>query len=83
MRTYPAVDAADQTDLRPNFTALIYPAYLTVKEQGDKVAPELQLSTNTPPTFLVIAQDDPVRLSHTTSLPASRLSAEESMSACG
>jgi len=61
-RSYPVVDAADQVELRPDFTALIYPAYLTVKEQGDKVSPELPLTTNTPPTFLAIAQDDPVRM---------------------
>lgn len=61
-RTYPEVDAADRLDARPNFTVLIYPAYLTVKEQGDKVAPELPITTNTPPTFIAICQDDPVRV---------------------
>ena len=61
-RTYPEVDAADRIDCRPNFTVLIYPAYLTVKEQGDKVAPELPITTNTPPAFISISQDDPVRV---------------------
>ncbi len=61
-RTYPAVDAADQLSCRPDFAVLVYPGYLTVKEQGDAVAPDLRLSTNTPPTFLVMAQDDPVRV---------------------
>jgi acetyl esterase/lipase len=61
-RTYTAIDAADSFSCRPDFTLLIYPAYLTVKEQNDRVAPELALSTNTPPTFMVIAQDDPVRM---------------------
>ncbi len=61
-RTYAAVDAADGFSCRPDFTLLIYPAYLTVKEQNDRVAPELALSTNMPPTFMVIAQDDPVRM---------------------
>jgi len=61
-RTYPLADDADRLGCRPDFTVLIYPAYLTVKEQGDKVAPELPVTTNTPPTFLAMAQDDPVRV---------------------
>ncbi len=61
-RTYPAVDAADELSCRPDFTVLIYPGGLTLKEQGDAVAPELILSTNTPPTFLAMAEDDPVRV---------------------
>ena len=61
-RIYPKVDEADQGDFRPNFTVLIYPAYLTVKEDGDKVSPELKITTNTPPTFITITQDDPVRV---------------------
>lgn len=61
-RTYPVVDAADELSCRPDFTALIYPAYLTVAEEGDKVAPELPITEKTSPTFIVITQDDPVRV---------------------
>jgi acetyl esterase/lipase len=61
-RTYPEVDAADATSCRPDFSLLIYPAYLAVKEQGDKIAAEVEVSTNHPPTFLAMAQDDPVRV---------------------
>lgn len=61
-RSYPSADAADQVSCRPDFTLLVYPAYLTVPEKGDSVAPELPVSTNTPPTFIAIAQDDPVRV---------------------
>jgi acetyl esterase/lipase len=61
-RTYPEVDAADSASCRPDFSLLIYPAYLTVKEQADQLAPEVQVSTNHPPTFLAMAQDDPVRV---------------------
>ncbi|MFN0066872.1 MAG: alpha/beta hydrolase [Limisphaerales bacterium] len=61
-RAYPRVDAADDLPARPNFAVLIYPGYLTDKDQGDRVRPELPLSTNTPPTFLAITQDDPVRV---------------------
>lgn len=61
-RSYPAVDAADQASCRPDFSVLIYPAYLTLKDDGDKVAPEVQVTSNTPPAFIAIAQDDPVRM---------------------
>ena len=61
-RTYDKVDDADAVSCRPDFTLLIYPAYLTVKEEGDKVAPELKISAETPPTFLVQAEDDGVRV---------------------
>lgn len=61
-RSHPVADAADQVTCRPDFTVLIYPAYLTVKEQGDKLAPELPVTTNTPPTFIAMTQDDPIRV---------------------
>ncbi len=61
-RTYPAVDDADAASCRPDFTLLIYPAYLTLKEENDKIAPELNISSNTPPTFIAMAEDDPIRV---------------------
>jgi acetyl esterase/lipase len=61
-RTYPTVDDADKESCRPDFVILIHPAYLTVKEEGDKPAPGIEVTSNSPPTFLVMAQDDPVRV---------------------
>ena len=61
-RMYPHVDAADDASCRPDFAVLIYPAYLTVKDQGDKIAPELAITAQTPPTFIAMAEDDPVRV---------------------
>lgn len=61
-RTYPKLDAADETCCRPDFTVLIYPAYLTLKKEDNKIAPELAITSNTPPTFLAITQDDPIRV---------------------
>jgi acetyl esterase/lipase len=61
-RTYEAIDEADQLSCRPDFAMMIYPAYLTVKEEGDKVAPELPITKNTPPSFLVQTEDDGVRV---------------------
>lgn len=61
-RGYTAVDEADAASYRPDFTLLIYPAYLTVEKDGDKIAPELKVSSNTPPAFIAMSQDDPVRV---------------------
>jgi acetyl esterase/lipase len=60
-RTYPRVDAADDLSCHPDFQILIYPAYL-VKDGGYAVAPEVAVSGATPPTFLVMAEDDPVHV---------------------
>ena len=59
-RAYERVDEADQQSCRPDFAMLIYPAYLVQKEQREKVAPELTISSNTPPTFLAQTEDDSV-----------------------
>ncbi len=61
-RSYPPIDKADELSCRPNFAVLIYPAYLTLKDQGDRLAPDLTVTSNTPPTFIAMAQDDPVRV---------------------
>ena len=61
-RTYPAVDAADAVSCRPDFSILIYPAYLTLKDQGDKINPETAVNSNTPPAFIAMTQDDAVRV---------------------
>jgi acetyl esterase/lipase len=65
-RTYEAVDDADKVSCRPDFTLLIYPAYLTVKsEHGPVLSPELKVSGQTPPSFLIQAEDDGVGVENT------------------
>lgn len=61
-RTYEAVDDADKLDCRPNFTVLIYPAYLVTKDDVTKLSPELKVTKDTPPAFIAITQDDPVKV---------------------
>ena len=56
------IDDADKLSCRPDFSVLIYPAYLTVKEKADELAPELKVTAQTPPTVLAMAQDDPIRV---------------------
>jgi acetyl esterase/lipase len=41
---------------------LIYPGGLTQRETADKLGPEVTPSAKTPPTFLLQAEDDPVRV---------------------
>ena len=57
-RTYPAVDAADAKSSRPDFTVLVYPAYLAAKGDPTRLAPEIRVSAETPPAFVVQTQDD-------------------------
>ncbi len=59
-RAYPQVDAADSTSCKPNFAVLIYPAYLKGSTDPTKLAPEVQVTSNTPPTFIVQTEDDPI-----------------------
>lgn len=61
-RSYSRLDNADDLSARPDFNIIIHPGYLVLKDQGDKVAPEVGVSTNSPPTFLAMTQDDPVRV---------------------
>lgn len=62
-RTYPAVDEADAVSCRPDFAVLLYPGAMVVPASGDALAPELTVDRHaTPPTFIVMTQDDPVRV---------------------
>ncbi len=57
-RTYPHIDKADQTSCRPDFGVLIYPAYLVDNETKTKLAPEVSITSNTPPGIFIHAGDD-------------------------
>lgn len=50
---------ASQADSRPDFTVLIYPAYLTVEGTLD-LSNEIVVNAKTPPAFLVHTLDDPI-----------------------
>jgi acetyl esterase/lipase len=59
-RDYTPLDAADATSCRPDFTILIYPAYLVRAKDDPRLSPLVEPSANTPPTFLVQTMDDPI-----------------------
>ena len=58
-RVYPGVDEADALSCRPDFQVLVYPAYFIKDGIGSKLEPEIAVTSDTPPTFLVMTQDDP------------------------
>ncbi len=61
-RSYRYVDHNDAISCRPDFTMLIYPAYLTMEKENNRLAPELPVSKDTPPTIIIMTEDDGVRV---------------------
>jgi acetyl esterase/lipase len=59
-RLYPTVDAADTVSCRPDFAISLYPGHLAVPEKDFALNPDIVVTSRTPPTFLVQAEDDPV-----------------------
>jgi len=59
-RLYPAVDAADKESCRPDFAVALYPGHLAVPEKNFALNPDIRVTSRTPPTFLLQAEDDPV-----------------------
>lgn len=55
---YKAIDKIDEFSAKPNFTALIYPAYLDAG-LNKTLSPELMLSESMPPVFIFETADDP------------------------
>ncbi len=53
---------ASNSAFRPDFALLIYPAYLTAEKDLTQLAPELAVSADTPPTFLIQTEDDGVHV---------------------
>lgn len=68
-RAYPTVDAADALSCRPDFAVIVYPGHLWAHEDeaGDtrdtsdlKLRPDIRVRADTPPTFLLHAENDKV-----------------------
>jgi acetyl esterase/lipase len=59
-RAYPAVDEADKQSSRPDFAVALYPGHLWVDEGKFELNPDIRVASQTPPTFLLQAQNDPV-----------------------
>jgi acetyl esterase/lipase len=60
-RLYPAVDAADKESCRPDFAVALYPGHMLEHVSKDfELNPYVPVTSKTPPTFLLQAEDDPV-----------------------
>jgi acetyl esterase/lipase len=61
-RLYDSIDASDKLSCRPDFAVIVYPGYLALADQNFAPNPDIHPTAQTPPTFLVQAEDDPVHV---------------------
>jgi acetyl esterase/lipase len=59
-RLYAPVDAADKESCRPDFAVGVYPGHLWVGGDRYRLNPNVPVTRQTPPTFLLQAEDDNV-----------------------
>jgi acetyl esterase/lipase len=61
-RHYAPVDEVDKESSRPDFAVTLYPGHLSINYQADlsRLNPTIRVTSQTPPTFMIHAQDDPV-----------------------
>lgn len=57
-RLYAPVDEADRQSARPDFAVLVYPGHLAT--EADTLNPNVPVTSDTPPTFLLQAENDKV-----------------------
>ena len=65
-RLYDLVDAADRVSCRPDFAVIVYPGYLAIAEQNFAANADIHPTEQTPPSFIVQAEDDPVHVENST-----------------
>ncbi len=65
-RLYDPVDAADKLSCRPDFAVIVYPGYLALAEQNFAPNSDIHPTEQTPPSFIVQAEDDPVHVENAT-----------------
>ena len=61
-RLYEPVDAADELSCRPDFAVIVYPGYLAVADKNFAPNPDIPVTSQTPPSFILQAEDDPVHV---------------------
>lgn len=59
-KSYKSVDEKDALSARPDFSILMYPAYLV--DSRNNLSREIKVSSKNPPAFIVQTQDDSVRV---------------------
>jgi acetyl esterase/lipase len=79
-RLYDPVDAADKQSCRPDFAVIVYPGYLAIADKGMAPNAEIAPTAETPPSFILQAEDDPVHVENAvvyfTQLKAAKVPAE-------
>jgi len=65
-RLYDRLDAADDLSCRPDFAVVVYPGYLALQDQNMATNADIKPTAETPPTFIVQAEDDPVHVENAT-----------------
>jgi acetyl esterase/lipase len=65
-RLYDPIDAADKLSCRPDFAVIVYPGYLAIAEEDFAPNSAIHVTENTPPSFIVQAEDDPVHVENAT-----------------
>jgi acetyl esterase/lipase len=61
-RLYDPIDAADALSCRPDFAVIVYPGYLALAEKDFTPNADIPVTDQTPPSFIVQAEDDPVHV---------------------
>ncbi len=65
-RLYDPADDADKLSCRPDFAVIVYPGYLALDDQAMATNPDIHPTADTPPSFIVQAEDDPVHVENAT-----------------
>ena len=65
-RLYDPIDEADKLSCRPDFAVVVYPGYLALADKNFAANADINPTANTPPTFIVQAEDDPVHVENAT-----------------
>lgn len=59
-RAYSTIDAADKESCRPDFAIALYPGHMKMEGTDFVLTSTIHFTKETPPTFIVQAEDDPV-----------------------
>jgi acetyl esterase/lipase len=59
-RAYSSIDIADKESCRPDFAIALYPGHMKIDGKEFGLNPNIHFTKETPPTFLLQAEDDPV-----------------------
>jgi acetyl esterase/lipase len=58
-RAYKPIDAADKISCRPDFAIALYPGHMQANDKQFILNPAIHFTNETPPTFLLQAENDP------------------------